>query len=236
MQHGSPDPADERPPGEGAAGTFTEVRAVTGRRRRGPILVAVVTIGFLASAVMIKALDPGPSLPVPTRRPPAAVGVASIRPTDRADRGADVGSPRSRPDGDAAPDLRECAGPRGLDHAHARGSDERPPDDLPARWLADWRAPASMSSRMPVRAGRPVGRCLRDRSCQHVPVSLGEWRVHAIPRIPRTAAGLALALSAFWGQDPNLTPFFSNSAHRADRHQASTDDHRRAFPHGRCRS
>ena len=29
---------------------------------------------------------------------------------------------------------------------------------------------------------------------------------------PRTATGLAQALSAFWGQDPNQTPFFSNSA------------------------
>ena len=37
-------------------------------------------------------------------------------------------------------------------------------------------------------------------------------RDFADPRLMRTAAGQAQALSDWWGQDPNLAPFYSNSA------------------------
>jgi hypothetical protein len=61
-------------------------------------------------------------------------------------------------------------------------------------------------------AGR-VGLSIGAYSIQHVNTFPCRWasRAYTDTAYPHTAAGLASALSAFWGQDPNQAPFFSNS-------------------------
>ncbi|HZC32121.1 MAG TPA: hypothetical protein VE640_02415 [Candidatus Bathyarchaeia archaeon] len=59
----------------------------------------------------------------------------------------------------------------------------------------------------------PVGLSIGAYTIQHVNTFPCRWasRAYTDTAYPHTAAGLASALSAFWGQDPNQVPFFSNS-------------------------
>jgi hypothetical protein len=60
----------------------------------------------------------------------------------------------------------------------------------------------------------PVGLSIGAYRIQHVNTFPCRWASQAYTNTPHppTAAGLALALSAFWGQDPNQVPFFSNAS------------------------
>jgi hypothetical protein len=62
-------------------------------------------------------------------------------------------------------------------------------------------------------AAEPVGLSIGAYSVAHVNTFPCRWASGAYTdtAYPRTAEGQALSLSAFWGQDPNSTPFFSNS-------------------------
>lgn len=206
MEHASPDPMDERPPGEAA---FTAVRPVTTRRRRGPIAVAIVAIAFLAGTVLIKGIDPGPGLPVPTAPPRAAVHVASFGPT-ASPTASPTQDPPSR-DPTVTPHPAVVSVP-----AQAGTVQLVPPDPTTARLTitlpAGWRKSSPGLYLKPDRSG-PVGLSIGTYSIEHVNTFPCRWASgsYTDTAFPRTAEGQALALSAFWGQDPNLTPFFSNS-------------------------
>ncbi len=172
--------------------------------------MAVVAIAFLGGAILIKGIDPGPGLPVPTAPPRAAVRVASFGPT-----GSPTASPTQDPpsrDPTVTPHPAIASVP-----ADAGTVQLVPPDPTTARLTitlpAGWRKSSPGLYLKPDRSG-PVGLSIGTYSIEHVNTFPCRWASGQFTdtAYPQTAAGLAQALSAFWGQDPDQTPFFSNSS------------------------
>ncbi len=207
MEHASPDPVDERPPGEAA---FTAVRSVTTRRRRGPIAVAVVAIAFLAGTVLIKGIDPGPGLPVPTAPPRAVVHVASFGPTATPTASPTQDPPSRDPTVTPHPAVVSVpVAPGRTEFVPVGDQSARISISLPAGWEQTGR-----SMYLKTDHTGPVGLSLGAYEIADVNMFPCRWASGQFTdtAFPHTAAGLAQALSAFWGQDPDQTPFFSNSS------------------------
>jgi hypothetical protein len=198
---------DDRRPGEAALTT------VTMRRRRGPIAVAAVLISFVGLAVLVKDVAPGPALPTPTPGPHAAVGVASFAPTALPTASPGASPPTDPPSRDPTvtphPTLAFVPTPAGkTDLVPAGLTAARLTVTLPVDWQQ-----ASASLFVKPDGTEPVGLSIGAYSVAHVNTFPCRWATGAYTdtAYPRTAEGQALSLSAFWGQDPNSTPFFSNS-------------------------
>ena len=145
---------------------------------------------------------------------PCGIGRGGRRRLDHADgrahRVGHPGSSRPRPDRDAPSNVPRLPGPAGHQRGHLGGASDGERDDLPACWLGAGRRRAVRQARCR-RAGRPVDRRRTRSSTSTCSRAAGRAASTRTP-YPHTAAGLAQALSAFWGQDPNQTPFFSNSS------------------------
>ena len=170
--------------------------------------MAVVAVAFLAGAVLIKGIDPGPGLPVPTAPPRAAVQVASFEPT---------ATPTASPIQDP-PSLDPTVTPHPTAEVVkvAPGRTELVPAGYPTVRVsisvpAGWEQ-AGRWMYLKREATGPIGLSLGAYEIANVNLFPCRWASGRFTdTAPHTAAGLAEALSAFWGQDPDQTPFFSNS-------------------------
>ncbi len=148
------------------------------------------------------------------RRGPSGIG-RRRRPLEpahgRAHSGGHPGSPEPRPDRDAA-------------------SHRSPPSrSRPARPSSSRQAPTSVHLTVTVPAGwerAGLGMYVKPDDAGPIGLSIGAYEIAHVNMFPcrwasgqftdtaypHTAAGQAQALTAFWGQDPNQTPFFSNSS------------------------
>jgi hypothetical protein len=202
-----PDPREDGLAGEAA------FRAVTQRRRRGPAVVTVAALAFVGFALLTKELIATAGTPVVGATQSSSLGV--------------IATATASAIAQAAPDAASASGPPARDptarryatligdrvHAGTTQLIAGPTPvgvtvNLPTGWEA---AGPSMYLKRP--SAGPVGLSIGAYSIQHVNTFPCRWASQAYTdtAYPHTAAGLALALSAFWGQDPNQVPFFSNS-------------------------
>ncbi len=204
VQRESHDPA-EGPQGETAFAT------VTSRRGKGPAAIAVAAIAFLSAAVLIKQLAPVSPSPGSNAKPPpasAAAAVATTGPTVEPTPSATADPPSLDPTVTPHPTFPAIPAAPGINEV----SWSRPPTasvviSLPAGWK---QADAGLFVKSDP-AG-PVGLSIGVYQIEHINLFPCRWASHQYTdTYPWTAAGQAQALSAFWGQDPNQTPFFSNS-------------------------
>lgn len=175
--------------------------------------MAVAAIVFLGAAVLIKQFAPASPAPDARGTTPAASGVAAVAST----------GPTAEPAASATPD------------PPARDPTVTPYPTFPAVPVApginevSWARPPTANVVISLPAGweqadgglfvkpdavGPVGLSIGVYQIEHVNMFPCRWASGQFTdtEYPHTAAGLAQALSAFWGQDPNQTPFFSNSA------------------------
>ena len=204
----SPDPTEGGPSGEAA------FSAVTRRRRRGPVAVALVAIAFVGFAFLTKELTTTAVAPVASATPLTSLA-ASATATALAPSAAPAAVPTSGPparDPTARPYPTVVAV-----RVHAGKTQLIPAGPTPVRLTVSlpggWEG-ANPSMYLKRDSAGPVGLSIGVYSIQHVNTYPCRWASHAYTdtAYPRTAAGLALALSAFWGQDPNQVPFFSNAS------------------------
>ncbi|HEV8402888.1 MAG TPA: hypothetical protein VGQ31_07615 [Candidatus Limnocylindrales bacterium] len=202
-----------QPPDEGSIGE-TAFTATTVRRRRGPLAVTVAAIAFVGFAVLVKEVAPGPTLPTPSPVPRAAVGVASFGPT---------ATPITRPPADppvrdptVTPNPTVAAGPAAIGRTAlvpAGDTSALLTVTLPAGW-------AQASPSLYLNGGAESA----DGESSDLGLSIGAYRIEHVNTFPcrwasgrftetsypNTVEGLALALSSFWGQDPD-SALFANS-------------------------
>jgi hypothetical protein len=187
-------------------------RAVTQRRRRGPAAVAVAALAFVGFALLTKELIATAGTPVVGASPSSSLGVtATATATAIAQAGAAVsasGPPARDPTARPYPTFVGVRVRAGTAHLIPGPTPVGVTVNLPTGWEA-----AGPSMYLKRASAGPVGLSIGAYSIQHVNTFPCRWAspVYTDTAYPHTAAGLALALSAFWGQDPNQVPFFSNS-------------------------
>jgi hypothetical protein len=175
--------------------------------------VAVAAIAFVGFALVTKELTTTAGAPVVSATPSLSQGaiatatataIAQAAPAAVSASGPPARDPTARP----YPAFVGVSVPAGKTHLVPGPTPVRVTINLPMGWEA---AGPSMYLK-PVSAGQ-VGLSIGAYSIQHVNTFPCRWASQAYTETayPHTAAGLASALSAFWGQDPNQVPFFSNS-------------------------
>jgi len=195
------------------AGLVSEVafRVVTQRRRRGPAAVAVAAIAFVGFAFLTKELIATARAPVASAAPASSLGVlasdtaiAQAAPDAASASGPPARDPTARP----YPRFVGVRVRAGTTHLIPAPTAVEVTVNLPMGWEA-----AGPSMYLKRASAGPVGLSIGAYSIQHVNTFPCRWASPAYTdtAYPQTAAGLALALSAFWGQDPDQVPFFSNS-------------------------
>jgi hypothetical protein len=215
VQGGGPADPVERGASEGAA-----FRASAHASRRGPALVVFAAVAALAVAVLAKGAAPAPplatvapqgSLPAivapvlptasPTSVPPPLDPSVTPLPTLVAAAAAAAGVTELVP-GFSTPVRVTITLPAGW-HRTSAGMYIKPPDP----------APAGPDTAVPDTAVPDPGLSIGAWSIEHVYLYPCRWgtQVYADEPSKRTAADLADALAAFWGQDPSGAPFYSNS-------------------------
>jgi len=202
-----PDPRDGGLTGEAA------FRAVTQRRRRGPAAVAVAGIVFVGFAFLTKELIATAGAPVASATPASSLGVsataivtdiAQAAPAAASASGPPARDPTARP----YPTFVGVGVRAGTTHLIPGPTPVGVTVNLPTGWEA-----AGPSMYLKRASAGPVGLSIGAYTIGHVNTFPCRWASPAYTdtAYPDTAAGLALALSAFWGQDPDQVPFFSNS-------------------------
>jgi hypothetical protein len=203
--HDGPLEPEQDRPAEGAA-----FAAVTRRRRRAPAVVAIAVIAFLGLAVLSKEAAPTVGLPVASLNPAPSVAVSA--PSAAAILGATSASPTlappsRNPGATPYPVAFDVAVPDGVAQIIPAGPTEvRLTVSLPKGWRA---SPATyFKPTGAAEAGLSIGAW----RIQHVNLFPCRWATpaYADTLFPPTAQGLADALSAWWGQDPNKA-FYSNA-------------------------
>jgi hypothetical protein len=207
VDRGPSDPV-ERNPAEGAA--FT---AVTHRRRLAPVAVAVAAIAFLGFALLSKgAATPVHAPIVGTALPSseAAAATSSVAPPLAPTPLAAADPPSLDPNATPYPVFFSLPLSAGITQLVPAGpTPVRLTVTLPDGW-------EQASPAMFVKPNYTAG----------VSLSIGAWRIAHVNEFPcrwssqrysdddviDTVDGQAQALSDWWGQDPNLAPFFSNSS------------------------
>ena len=174
-------------------------------------MLALAAIAFLGAAVLIKqfAVSPTPDAKGTT---PAASGGAvagSTTPTAEPTASATPDPPALDPTVTPHPTFPAFPAPPGINEVTWAG----PPTanvtiSLPPGWEQ-----TDAGLYVKPDAADPVGLSIGVYQIEHVNMFPCRWASHQYTdTYPWTAVGQAQALSAFWGQDPNQTPFFSNSA------------------------
>jgi hypothetical protein len=188
-------------------------RAVTQRRRRGPAAVAVAALAFVGFALLTKELIATAGTPVVGATPSSSLGVTATATASAIAQAAPAavsasGPPARDPTARPYPTFVGVSVRAGTTHLIPAPTPVGLTVNLPLGWEA---ADPSMYLKRP--SAGPVGLSIGAYSIQHVNTFPCRWASQAYTdtAYPHTAAGLALALSAFWGQDPNQVPFFSNS-------------------------
>lgn len=201
-----PDPITDGLTGEAA------FRAVTQRRRRGPAAVAVAAVAFVGFALLTKQLTVTAGAPVVRATPTSSPGIAATVPATAVAQAAPVtvsavGPPARDPTARRYPTLVGRNVPAGEKTLIPGPTPVRVTVHLPTGWEA-----AGPSMYRKQASGGPVGLSIGAYSIQRVNTFPCRWASQAYTDIPdpQTAAGLASALSAFWGQDPDQVSF-SNS-------------------------
>jgi hypothetical protein len=201
------DPIEDGLPGEAA------FRAVTRRRRRGPAAVTLAAIAFVGFAFLTKELTATADAPVASAAPPpslAATATDTAVPPSAAPAAGLISDPPARdPTARPYPMFVAVSVHAGKTHLIPTGpTPARLTVNLPGGW--EGAGPNLYLKRDP---SGPVGLSIGAYSIQHVNTFPCRWASDSFTdtAYPPTAAGLALALSAFWGQDPNQVPFFSNA-------------------------
>jgi hypothetical protein len=190
-------------------------RAVTPRRRRGPTVVAVSALAFVGFALLTKELIATAGAPVVSATPASSLGLvakasATANPVGQAapDSVSAPGPPARDPTARPYPALVSVRVRAGTTHLIPAPTPVEVNVDLPTGWET-----AGPNMYLKRASAGPVGLSIGAYSIEHVNTFPCRWASPAYTdtAYPPTAAGLALALSAFWGQDPNQVPFFSNS-------------------------
>jgi hypothetical protein len=186
-------------------------RVVTQRRRRGPAAVAVAAIAFVGFAFLTKELIATAGAPVASATPASSLGVyatATAIAQAAPDAASASGPPARDPTARRYPTLVGVSVHAGTTHLIPGPTPVRVTVNLPMGWEA-----AGPSMYLKRASAGPVGLSIGAYSIQHVNTFPCRWAslTYTDTAYPHTAAGLAVALSAFWGQDPNQVPFFSNS-------------------------
>lgn len=206
MQRGSSDPAER------GATQSTEFTGAARRSRRGPAVVILATIAFLGLALLTKQATSVVSVPVAS-----AVARAS----------ADVPASASRSAIPSAPPIASVpAGPPARDPtARPHPTFVAVPAEAGAtRLVAAGPTPVRLEVTLPGGWARAsAAMYVMPTSTAPVGLSISAWTVEHVNLFPcrsttpfsdelfdRTAEGLAQALAAWWGQDPNA-PFSSNA-------------------------
>ena len=195
---------------DGPAGEVA-FRAVTHRRRRGPVAVAVAAIAFVGFALLTKELTTTAGAPVVSATPSSSLGAiaAATAIAQAAPAAVSASDPPARdPTARPYPTFVGVSVPAGTTHLIPGPTQVRVTVNLPKGWEA-----AGPSTYLKPATAGPVGLSIGAYSIQHVNTFPCRWASQSFTdtAYPRTAAGLASALAAFWGQDPNQVPFFSNS-------------------------
>jgi len=174
-----------------------------------------VAIGFLAIALLGKGLTPAVTPPIAsaTPRPSLAAGptetpVPQGQPTESTVEPS-LGPPDLNPTASAHPPFVAVPAKAGVtDLIPAGPTDVRVSITLPAGWKS-----AGDSMYLKFEREIPAGLSIGAWKLEHVFIFPCRWSHgdFADPPLMRTAAGQAQALSDWWGQDPNLAPFYSNS-------------------------
>jgi hypothetical protein len=200
------DPTEDGPVGEVA------FSAVTPRRRRRPVAVAVSAIAFVGFTLLTKELTSAVATPVASVGPPPhRLAAASPTPDPSVAPAASPTSGLPAQDPTARPYPTPVAAP-----AHAGKTqllaDAPTPVRLTVTLPTGWEMASPAFYRKPG-SPSPVGLSIGAYNIQHVNTFPCRWSSDSFTdtATPRTAAGLATALSAFWGQDPNAS-FFSNAS------------------------
>jgi hypothetical protein len=202
---GPPDPLKD---GLAAEAAF---RAVTQRRRRGPAAVAVAALAFVGFALLTKELIATAGTPVVGATPASSLGVIATATAVAQGAPAAVsasGPPARDPTARRYPTFVGVSVPAGTTHLIPGPTPVGVTVNLPTGWEA-----AGPSMYLKRASAGPVGLSIGAYSIEHVNTFPCRWAspTYTDTAYPPTAAGLALALSAFWGQDPDQVPFFSNS-------------------------
>jgi hypothetical protein len=186
-------------------------RAVTQRRRRGPAAVAVAALALVAFALLTKELIATAGTPVLSATPASslgvsatAIGIAQAAPAAASASGPPARDPSARP----YPAFVGVGVRAGTTHLIPAPTPVEVTVNLPTGW-----ATAGPNVYLKRASAGPVGLSIGAYSIEHVNTFPCRWTslTYTDTAYPRTAVGLALALAAFWGQDPNQVPFFSNS-------------------------
>jgi hypothetical protein len=184
------------------------------RRRRGPAAVAVAAVAFVGFALLTKELTTTAGAAVVSATPTSSPGVfATVTATAVAQEAAPVtvsatGPPARDPTARRYPTFVGASVPAGTTKLIPGPTPVRVTVSLPMGWEA-----AGASMYLKRASGGPVGLSIGAYSIQRVNTFPCRWASQTYTDIayPQTAAGLASALSAFWGQDPDQVSFFSNS-------------------------
>jgi hypothetical protein len=198
-----PDPTEDGLAGEAA------FRAVTQRRWRGPAAVAVAALAFVGFALLTKQLIATAGTPVEGASPSSSLGVTATAIAQAAPASVSASGPPARdPTARPYPTFVRVRVRAGTAHLIPGPTPVGVTVNLPTGWEA-----AGPSMYLKRASAGPVGLSIGAYSIQHVNTFPCRWAspVYTDTAYPHTAAGLALALSAFWGQDPDQAPFFSNS-------------------------
>jgi len=197
---------------DGLAGEAS-FKAVTQRRRRGPAVVAVAALAFVGFALLTKELIATAGAPVLSATPASSLGVIARATAPAFAQAAPAavsasGPPAQDPTARRYPTLAGVSVNAGTTHLIPGPTPVGVTINLPMGWQA-----AGPSMYLKRASAGPVGLSIGAYSIQHVNTFPCRWASQAYTdtAYPHTTAGLALALSAFWGQDPNQVPFFSNS-------------------------
>lgn len=202
MDRGLPDPA-ETGASEGAA-----FKAVAQPSRRTPAAIALAAIAVLAVALLTK--QPAPAASVPTegvtpQQSPAEAVTSSVVPTVATTPSPTSGAPSRNPTVTPHPTFLAVpaeAGPTQL--IPAGPTPVRLTISLPDEW-------EKASDFMYVKSNgvAPAGMSIGAWILKNVYIFPCRWSTqeYADGPLMRTAEGRAEALSAWWGQDPNMGPY-----------------------------
>jgi hypothetical protein len=175
----------------------------------------VAAIAFLGAAVLIKQFSPASRAPDAHAAPPAAsaaAAVPSVGQTAEPTASASADPPSLDPNVSPLPTsavVPVAAGRVELVPVGSTNANAIMTVALPDGW-----GEADQEMYLKPDRGGPIGISIAAYKVEHVNMFPCRWSSGQFTdtAYPHTAAGLAQALSAFWGQDPNQTPFFSNSA------------------------
>jgi len=185
-------------------------RAVMQGRRRGPAAVAVAAVAFVGFALLTKELTSTAGAAVASATPTLSPGVIAAVTASAVAQAVPVtesGPPARDPTARRYPTFVGGSVPAGTTKLIPGPTPVRVTVNLPMGWEA-----AGPSMYLKRASGGRVGLSIGAYSIQRVYMFPCRWASQTYTDIadPHTAAGLASALSAFWGQDPDQLSF-SNS-------------------------